>query len=175
MAQAVGVTPPSIYLHFADRNELIFAVCEEQFGHLHEAMDSAGAGVEDPWERIQRKGRAYIQFGLDNPEQYRILFTSRPDSTPERFMDERLIATTAFGRLMEDIDEVRARGLLRPDAPDTTVIACGLWMTVHGVTSLLIAKPEFPWPDRQLLIDHALVTCAAGLRGVAPAEEPSGR
>ena len=35
---------------------------------------------------------------------------------------------------------------------------------VHDVTSLFIAKPEFPWPDRQLLIDHALATCALGLR-----------
>ena len=28
VAEAVGVTPPSIYLHFADKTELIFAVCE---------------------------------------------------------------------------------------------------------------------------------------------------
>ena len=30
IAAAVGVTPPSIYLHFADRNDLVFAVCERQ-------------------------------------------------------------------------------------------------------------------------------------------------
>ena len=30
IASAVGVTPPSIYLHFADRNDLVFAVCERR-------------------------------------------------------------------------------------------------------------------------------------------------
>jgi AcrR family transcriptional regulator len=168
VAEAVGVTPPSIYLHFADRNELIFAVCEEQFRHLSEAMQAAAIGISDPWTRIERKGRAYIEFGLSHPEQYRVLFTSRPDCTPERFMDERLLATTAFGHLIEDLEEARLAGLLREDAGDTLIVACGLWMTVHGITSLLIAKPEFPWPDRQQLIDHAIATCAVGLRRPAP-------
>jgi hypothetical protein len=36
-------------------------------------------------------------------------------------------------------------------------------MMVHGITSLLAAKPHFPWPDRQTLIDHVMNTYAAGL------------
>ncbi|MDQ6948886.1 MAG: TetR/AcrR family transcriptional regulator [Actinomycetota bacterium] len=172
VAQAVGVTPPSIYLHFADRNELIFAVCEEQFRHLDEAMEQAVVGVADPWERVERRGRAYVEFGLTNPEHYRILFTSRPDDTPERFVDERLISTSALGHLIEDLQAAAAAGQLgRWSATgagsvleDAAMVASGLWMMVHGITSLLIAKPDFPWPDRQHLIDHVLQTYAAGLR-----------
>ena len=52
VAEAVGVTPPSIYLHFADRNELLFAVVEEQFGHLDEVMEQAAVGVDDPLGRV---------------------------------------------------------------------------------------------------------------------------
>ncbi len=162
VATAVGVTPPSIYLHFADRNELIFAVVEEQFRHLDDAMQQAVAGVSDPWERVQRRGRAYVDFGLHNPEHYRILFTSRADCTPERFMDERLISTSAFGHLVEDLQAAVAAGQL--DVDDTAVVASGLWMMVHGITSLLIAKPDFPWPDRERLIEHVLQTYGAGLR-----------
>ena len=36
IADAVGVTPPSIYLHFPDKDSLILAVCERHF----EAFDS---------------------------------------------------------------------------------------------------------------------------------------
>jgi AcrR family transcriptional regulator len=173
VAEAVGVTPPSIYLHFADRNELIFAVCEEQFRHLDEAMEQAVVGVSDPWERIERKGRAYVQFGLDNPEQYRVLFTSRPDCTPERFTDERLVSTSAFGRLIEDLQAAGQGGPLGAartgdgGPADPAVVASGLWMMVHGITSLLCAKPDFPWPDRQQLVDHVIGTYCAGLRARA--------
>ncbi len=162
VAQAVGVTAPSIYLHFADRNELIFAVCEEQFRHLDEALEQAVVGVTDPWERVERKGRAYVEFGLTNPEQYRVLFTSRPDCTPERFMDERLVSTSAFGHLIEDLQAAIDAGQLAVD--DAHLVASGLWMMVHGITSLLIAKPSFPWPDRPQLIEHVLQTYSAGLR-----------
>lgn len=162
VAKAVGVTPPSIYLHFADRNELIFEVCEEQFRQLDRAMEQAVVGVTDPWERIERRGRAYMEFGLTNPEHYRILFTSRPDMTPERFVDERLLATSAFGHLLEDVTAAVAAGQLTEDDP--ALVGSGLWMMVHGVTSLLIAKPDFPWPDREALIDHVMRTYAGGLR-----------
>ena len=46
IAAAVGVTPPSIYLHFADRNDLVFAVCERHAEHLEQAMTEAAAGVD---------------------------------------------------------------------------------------------------------------------------------
>jgi len=34
IADAVGVTPPSIYLHFADKEELFVAVCDARFDEL---------------------------------------------------------------------------------------------------------------------------------------------
>src|SRR6266540_4850124 len=34
VADAVGVTPPSVYLHFADKDELLFAICERHFAQL---------------------------------------------------------------------------------------------------------------------------------------------
>ncbi len=161
VAKAVGVTPPSIYLHFADRNDLIFAVVEEQFGHLHDVMEAAAAGVADPVERIRLRGRAYVDFGLANPEHYRLLMMGRPDCTPERFVDERLGSTSAFECVVDDVREALDRGLLRFDDPIT--VSCGLWMIVHGITSLLISKPEFPWPDTAKLIDHVLSVYSNGL------------
>src|SRR5207248_11518684 len=74
IAEAVGVTPPSIYLHFADKDELIFAVCERQFEALDRVMDEAVVGIEDPLEELYARGKAYVRFGLDHPEEYRILF-----------------------------------------------------------------------------------------------------
>jgi AcrR family transcriptional regulator len=164
IAEAVGVTPPSIYLHFADRNELLFAVCEEQFSHLHEAMDNAVEGVSDPWERTARRGRAYIEFGLANAEQYRIIMTSRADVTPERLVDERLIGTSAFGGVVDDVQAAINAGEIR-HSDNAFLVASGLWMLVHGITSLLIAKPDFPWPPLDELVDHILGVYASGLVG----------
>lgn len=163
VAEAVGVSPPSIYLHFADRNELIFAVCEEQFRELDEAMQGAVAGVEDPHDRLDARGRAYIDFGLRNPEHYRVLMMGRPETTPDRFIDERLMLTLPFGHVVEDVQAAMDAGAI--PAGDPILVASGLWMLVHGITSLLIAKPDFPWPDRGELLRHVLDTYRAGLIG----------
>jgi AcrR family transcriptional regulator len=161
VAQAVGVTAPSIYLHFADRNDLIFAVVEDQFGHLHEAMERGVEGIDDPVDRIVRRGQAYIEFGLASPEHYRLLMMGRPDCTPERFVDERLGTTSAFSHLVDDAQAAIDAGRLRFDDP--VLVSCGLWMMVHGIVSLLIAKPDFPWPDRDALIGHVLSVYRSGV------------
>jgi AcrR family transcriptional regulator len=165
IADAVGVTPPSIYLHFADRNDLLFAVCEEQFLHLHEAMDRAVEGISDPWERIARRGQAYIDFGLNNPEHYRITMTSRAELTPDRLVDERLMQTSAFGGVVEDVQAAIDAGAIRA-SDNAFLVASGLWIVVHGITSLLIAKPDFPWPPVDKLVGHVLGAYATGLGAV---------
>jgi AcrR family transcriptional regulator len=64
VASAVGVTPPSIYLHFADKDELIFAVCQEQFARLEELVDRESVGLDDPLERLRKMGEVYVRFGV---------------------------------------------------------------------------------------------------------------
>jgi AcrR family transcriptional regulator len=111
IAAAVGVTPPSIYLHFADRNDLVFEVCERHAEQLERTMEEAAEGIEDPWERIRRRGYAYLQWGLDNPEHYRILMMSRPDQTPDRFVDERLVDTAGLVPVAADLVAAEPAGL----------------------------------------------------------------
>ena len=144
IASAVGVTPPSIYLHFADRTDLVFAVIERHAEQLEQAMADAAAGIDDAWERIRRRGYAYLKWGLANPEHYRLLMMSRPDDTPERFVDERLAGTAGLVPVAADVvDAVACEQLAeRGDPLETTKL---LWMMIHGVVSLLISKPEFPF------------------------------
>src|SRR5262249_15766014 len=74
IADAVGVTPPSIYLHFADKETLLFAVCERQFDIFREALDTAASTTNDPLEALERRAEAYVKFGLEHREAYQIMF-----------------------------------------------------------------------------------------------------
>lgn len=161
IASAVGVTPPSIYLHFSDRNDLLFAVCERHWRKLDDAMAAAAEGCGDPIERIRRRGRAYLSFGLDNPEHYRILMMSRPDQTPERFVDGRLAGTAGIEVVAGEVRAAMEAGAL-PDQ-DPLEAATLLWMAVHGVVSLLISKPAFPFPPVEQIFDHMVEISLSGL------------
>jgi AcrR family transcriptional regulator len=162
VAQAVGVTPPSIYLHFADKTELIYAICEELFRKLDDEMAAAAAGAADPLEALRRRGRAYVRFGLENAEAYRVLFMHHKDEIPETVDPKELGDSATFTHLVEVVQRCLDQGVLRP--ADPMRLAVGLWVLVHGLTSLLISLPGFPWPaEPEQLVDRLVADHLHGL------------
>lgn len=160
VADAVGVTPPTIYRHFDDKLTLLFEVCSRQFGRLHQRLEEVIATETEPRERLIACGRAYVEFGLEHPEHYRIMFMGRSDWTPELYADEVTGETGSFTALVRVVEEVvDDLGVDR----DPFEAATMLWTAVHGLTSLLISKPGFPWQPVDQMVRSC---CEAQLRGV---------
>lgn len=155
IADAVGVTPPSIYLHFPDKDTLIEAVCEERFQQFDEALEKAAAGVHDPLDALRARGRAYVTFALENPEHYRVIFMTKHDR--EMSLEEMVspgpdaaAGARAFAHLVEAVQRAAAAGAIV--SPNPVLTAIHLWSSFHGLVSLLISEPGFPWPDVDLLV-----------------------
>ena len=173
IADAVGVTPPSIYLHFPDKDTLIEAVCEERFRAFDEALEAAGAGHADPLLSLRARGHAYVRFALDNPEHYRVIFMTRHDR-PMSMEDlvspgeDARAGARAFAHLVAAVERAVAAGAIATPAP--VVTATLLWASFHGLASLLICEPGFPWPPVEALVDALLDEQVRGLapRGPAP-------
>ena len=72
VAERVGVTPPSIYLHFQDKDSLLDAVCARYFDKLDDEMQRVSAAHSSNVERLRAQGLTYIRFATRNPELYRI-------------------------------------------------------------------------------------------------------
>lgn len=157
VAQRVGVSVPSLYLHFADKQALIDAVCGEVFEALHQVMREAAEGAPDPFERLRAQGNAYVHFALANPEHYRIVMMTE-HAGGEHDVD-LLVASGAFGYLVESVRACVDAGVYGGDPVE---VAMGLWAAAHGVAALLVAKPYFPWPqDVAAFVDRTV--CMAGM------------
>jgi AcrR family transcriptional regulator len=168
IADAVGVTPPSIYLHFPDKESLILAVCNRHFEVFDAVIEDAGRSTDDPVESLRRRGRAYVRFGLENPEPYRILFMTRTESAQQRDVVVDAGAR-AFQHLVDAVQRCIDAGAFR--RVDPVLAATGVWTAVHGVTSLLISMPGLLWPDVEALVDHVCDTQTRGLRPAAPEDQ----
>jgi AcrR family transcriptional regulator len=163
VAEAVGVTPPSIYRHFADKAELIFEVCARHFAALEAHLIDACAGVEDPVDQLVALGRAYIEFGLANPEPYRIMFMTRPDVAPALYQGRAMESSAALEHLVGLVEACIDAGRLRPELTDPYRVAIGLWARVHGLTSLRVSKPDMEWPDDPEFLDEYAEMCLRGI------------
>jgi AcrR family transcriptional regulator len=168
VAQRVGVSVASVYLHFADKQALVDAVCEEVFDTLHVRMREAAGSTADPLQALRAQGSAYVRFALDNPEHYRLVMMLEHSPGPEA--TDRAIAGGAFRYLVESVQRCLDAGVFRSDPVE---VALALWAAVHGVAALLIAKPSFPWPDVDAFVERTVRMAGLGM-AVAdrlPAEE----
>jgi AcrR family transcriptional regulator len=141
-----GVTPTALYLHFADKQELLRAVCDEAFEELFAYLDQAAASKDgDPRAQLEAMGAAYIDFAHQRPALYRILF-----ATPGRFSGgERPPEEDPGKRALTALVDVTARAM--PDNPDPLGVALQLWTALHGFVSLRSVQPEIDqkmrWPS----------------------------
>lgn len=165
IATTAGCTPPSIYLHFADKDELLMAACERRFADLDRVAQDAAEGADDPLESLRLRARAYIQFGRDHPEHYRLLMMTVHEKSLEELDWESSAGVKAYMNLVGAAQRcIDARAL--PDELTAHRMALGLWATMHGITSLLITFPNFEWGERQELIDYLLDVHIEGLLSV---------
>ena len=162
VAAAVGVSPPSVYLHFPDKDTLIFAVCQQLFTALDQAIEGATSPVADPFDRMRGRALAYARFGVEHPEHYRVLFMQKPEAAPEGFGSEQLMESAAFAHLLENVVELLATERLEPGL-EAFPLAVELWALVHGCTSLLISHPNLGLPPVDQLVGQACEHMTRGL------------
>ncbi|MEA2446647.1 MAG: hypothetical protein QOK47_284 [Actinomycetota bacterium] len=167
VADAVGVTPPSIYLHFADKEELLYAICRKLFEELDELFQSEVSNSSTPLQSLLIRGRAYVRFGLEHPEHYRIMFMRKRDPIVEARHSEEDIPV--FDHLVDDVRRCMEAGVVPQGDPLPGALA--LWSVVHGLTSILISNKQMPGLHDNLdaLIDYHL---AVGLLGIQNAAQP---
>jgi AcrR family transcriptional regulator len=143
VAERVGVTTPSIYLHFKDKDDLLDAVCAEVFEALAVALSEASALEGGPLERLIAQGRAYVRFALEKPEHYRLAFMT----TGEQKNVDDVLNDTCFVQVLAVVQECMDAGIFPPDPAGPIRVGLQLWSAAHGLASLLIYKPWFPWGD----------------------------
>jgi AcrR family transcriptional regulator len=166
VAQAVGVTAPSIYLHFQDRAQLLIAVCQRQYEQLDEFIQARVNAVGDPLEQLKARARAYIEFGVEHPEHYRVLFMNKTARVVDLAGGGRQASETGFHRLVDNVQRAIAAGAIRHR--DTLFVSTAMWSLVHGVVALAVTLPHYPQGTTlDELVDYVLGVWVDGVATVA--------
>jgi AcrR family transcriptional regulator len=157
VAQRVGVTPPSIYLHFADKDALLDAVCARYFEKLDEEMQQLAVDQPSTIDVLRAQGLAYVRFAMKTPELYRI--ATMGEGRPGSDVDITL-SSSAFMHMRNSVESLMAEGIYPPGDP--TTMALELWTVAHGVSALLVSRPYLPWGDAEAFADRVLRAAVCG-------------
>lgn len=139
VAEQVGYSPTTIYLYFANKDDLLFEVVYEGCIRFGEMLEAAYHTCEDPAERLEAIGRAYLEFGLTHPLHYRLMFMQRGEFMTRTSSSDRKPPIDSFQVLVQAVEEALAAGVLASADPLTW--ATLFWTGVHGIVSLAISMP----------------------------------
>ena len=150
--QMVGVVPNAAYRHFADRDELLTAVCTAAMREFAARMAAGVARVRGKYgdpaaarRRLQAIGTAYLEFAREEPGLFATAFAvprqhgydaagggTGPDPMP-------------LDQLRAVLDELADAGVL--DRRRRPGIEYPIWSTVHGLAVLTGQGPLRDVPD----------------------------
>lgn len=150
VARAAGVTAPSIYRHFAGRDEIVDALVSETFDEFIGRLRAANGAASSPDDALQRLCAAYVTFATERPGAYLVLFQRRPGAEGPGTESGRARAFLgrggeAFGILVEAIRACADAGLVRSGGPASDAEL--LWAGMHGGVVLRASSPGFPWRE----------------------------
>jgi AcrR family transcriptional regulator len=155
VARRAGVSPAAPYRHYDDREALVSAVAAVGYRELAERLAAAHPSPSTP-EQLASVAIAYVQFALERPALFRIMFTEPCD----RDNDERVAATAAVSQYVRAIVERTF-----PQA-DAEALATAIWALVHGLAFLYLdgkldAADPTAVAERISAAIHALLTATS--------------
>ena len=136
LAARLGVTAPALYRHFDSKEQVLVEVVREAYErfarHLYRALQGS-----TPLERFELAGDGYLDFSLENPRLFEVLFADPDRLGWERLPKDLEAQSCALGQFWNDrVRECMDAGLLRRGDPQA--VAMTLWSHSHGLLTLFL-------------------------------------
>lgn len=166
----VGVVPNAAYRHYADRDELLAAVCVAAMNELGARMASGVARVRgkhgDPGaarRRLRAIGTAYLEFARDEPGLFATAYALPQRHDYGATEQDR----SPLGQLRTALDELVEAGVL--DQRRRAGIEYPVWSAVHGTAVLAGQGPLRDLPDAtRRHLEHLTLTFVGDSLAGAP-------
>ena len=151
LAAELGCAVGTPYVHFKSKEQLFQTLVDQSFDRLYQFLSGLRDRHQngDPVLLLKKGMYTYIQFGLQNPNDYRFAFLMRSSAADQSY---RVHPAFEVMRSMvaRCVKESRFREV------DVETVAQALWAAIHGITSLLMQRPDFPWVGRSKLIEQVI-------------------
>lgn len=143
LAGKIDYSPTTIYLYFKNKDELLFAICEEFFTNFLAELNNIRSVSQDPMETLHQAFLYLIEFGLRNPNQYKAIFFSKRHiyGTREEFVERESMARKTYLVFKEIIQDCIKAGRFRE--LDDEIIVSALAITSHGLVTTILCCPDF--------------------------------
>jgi AcrR family transcriptional regulator len=155
IASAIGYSATSIYLHFENKDALYHALIEEGMDKMLAQLQAAVASHRDnPLAQLRALCQRYIDFGVENPEVYEIMFMLHPEHMERYPAAKYRRARRNLDLIARTLEEGARHGVFR--LGDANVVASAIWSSLHGAVALLLARRIDVRIDKAAFVEHVI-------------------
>ena len=146
IAKKINYSATTLYNHFADKEAILQAVCDEDFLKLANGMREV-MQLPDLIARIKALSHGYAMFALQNPNHYRLMFMTprAPCNLEITNIQQGNTEQDAYAQLKFVVKEAFDAALFKPEITNFELVAQTLGASTHGVCSLEIALGNESW------------------------------
>jgi AcrR family transcriptional regulator len=162
IAGEIDVSATSIYLHFRNKNHLLYTLIEESIEELNRLIRDIVNTDRDPLAKMESIARTYVAFGLDRPQEYEVIFMLRPDEMPRYPKEKFRKAREGYELLAEVIREGVDKGEMKEENPLRAAYA--IWAQLHGIVSVVVNRRLDTRISVNEFINHAIVHLIRGIQ-----------
>ena len=154
IAKKIEYSPGTIYLYFENKDDIMLQLCYQGFESLLNLQHELDK-ITNPRTRLSAAGRYYIDFALENPELYELMFSTE-EVIKQADPEEESVPLGSFRKLEQHVREWLDAGILSGGNPEAVTIS--LWAALHGLASLLIKQQLRFLPKERLseIVDRAI-------------------
>ena len=151
LAEKIDYSPTTIYHYFKNKDDLLFATCEEVAEQFFARIRYLRSVQSKPYEALRQAMLYLVEFAFDNPNQYKVFFLTRPNvyGTQDEFMKRESMARNSYFEFREIVQACIKAGKLR--RIDIDVLTQVLATAPHGLITMTLYQSSFPWSDRKIL------------------------
>lgn len=136
LAGDLGVTAPALYRHYASKEQLLLDVVMEAFHRFSSYLTTALTG-STPAERLYLSGQGHLNFALQHPMLYEMLFIPAHALGMEAYPEQLTAHLTSLSQFYDDrVRECMEAGLLTMQDPHE--VSFTLWGHAHGMVSIYL-------------------------------------
>ena len=136
IAEKIEYSPTAIYLHFKDKEDILFALINEGFTELNARLSAVR--IENPVERLGEGGRAYFKFAFDNPHYYRLMFQLEDADLICKYAEVNQTPPECSDFIRQAVSEAREQHLFIADR-SIEAVSHAIWASIHGAAALKLS------------------------------------
>ncbi len=162
IATEAGCGLGTIYLYFKNKDVLFHTLIDEGFEKMFEQILASVQSLNEPEEALRSACKTYVTFGMENPEYYEIMYQLHPDRMKRYPKEKYRRARRSFELIAGIIDKMTGKDNRTNE--NARLLSFSLWASLHGVTSILIARRLDVSINQEDFIDSVIDTAISGFK-----------